>query len=157
MKVQHIYIDTSVFGGCFDVEFAPWSQALMQDFRQQRLIPVISDVVAAEIADAPADVQILYTEIQAFAPEVIGVSPEALALADAYQQRGILTPKFYDDGLHIALATIADVDVLVSWNFKHIVHYQKIRLFSAVNLERGYKPLIIYSPREVATYDENTD
>lgn len=157
MKVQRIYIDTSVFGGCFDVEFSPWSQALMEDFRQQRLIPVVSDVVAAEIADAPEAVQTLYSEIVPFAPEIIGVSPEALALADAYQQRGILTPKFYDDGLHIALATIAEVDVLVSWNFKHIVHYQKIRLFSAVNLERGYKPLVIYSPREVATYDETTD
>ena len=157
MKVQRIYVDTSVFGGCFDVEFSPWSQALMEDFRQQRLIPIVSDVVAAEIADAPEAVQTLYSEIMACAPELIGVSSEALALADAYQQRGILTPKFYDDGLHLALATIADVDVLVSWNFKHIVHYQKIRLFSAVNLERGYKPLVIYSPREVATYDEDTD
>lgn len=157
MKVQRIYIDTSVFGGCFDAEFALWSQALMEDFRHQRLLPVISDVVAAEIADAPLQVQTLYTEIAAYAPEVVGVSPEALTLADTYQQRAILTPKFYDDGLHIALATIAEVDVLVSWNFKHIVHYQKIRLFNAVNLEAGYKPLVIYSPREVASYEQDND
>lgn len=155
MKVQLIYIDTSVFGGCFDPEFAPWSLALMEDFRHQRLVPVISDVVAAEIVDAPASVQQLYAEILAYVPEVIGVSSEALQLADTYQQRNILTPKFYDDGLHIALATIAEVDVLVSWNFRHIVHYQKIRLFNAVNLEAGYKPLAIYSPREVASYDED--
>lgn len=129
----------------------------MEDFRQQRLVPVISDVVAAEIADAPALVQNLYTEIMPHAQEIIGVSPEAIALADIYQQRDILTPKFYDDGLHIALATIAEVDVLVSWNFKHIVHYQKIRLFNAVHLEAGYKPLVIYSPREVATYDEDNN
>ena len=69
-----------------------------------------------------------------------------------YQQRGILTPKYYADGIHIAFATIAEVDVLVSWNFKHIVHLDKIRLFNAVNLEYGYKPLVIYSPREVASY-----
>ena len=66
-----------------------------------------------------------------------------------------LTPKFYADGIHIALATIAEVDLLVSWNFKHIVHYDKIRLFIAVNLERGYKPLAIYSPREVASDGED--
>jgi hypothetical protein len=60
---------------------------------------------------------------------------------------------YYDDGVHIAFATIAEVDVLVSWNFKHIVHLDKIRLFNAVNLEQGYKPLVIYSPREVASYD----
>ena len=85
---------------------------------------------------------------------MVVLSDEALGLADAYQQRSIVSPKFYDDGLHIALATIAEVDILVSWNFKHIVHYDKIRLFNAVNLERGYKPLAIYSPREVASYDE---
>jgi hypothetical protein len=71
------------------------------------------------------------------------------------RERGILTPKFYADGIHIALATIAEVDLLVSWNFKHIVHYDKIRLFTAVNLERGYKPLVIYSPREVASDGED--
>jgi len=49
------------------------------------------------------------------------------------------------------LATIAEVDLLVSWNFRHIVRYDKIRLFTAVNLELGYKPLAIYSPREVAS------
>lgn len=58
--------------------------------------------------------------------------------------------------LHIALATVADVDVLVSWNFKHIVRLDKIRHFNAVNIELGYKPLTIYSPREVAS-DEDTD
>ncbi len=66
-----------------------------------------------------------------------------------------LTPKFYADGMHIALATIAEVDLLVSWNFRHIVRYDKIRLFTAVNLERGYKPLAIYSPREVASDEED--
>ena len=75
--------------------------------------------------------------------------------ADAYQEHGILTPKFYADGIHIALATIAEVDLPDSWNFKHIVHYDKIRLFTAVNLERGYKPLAVYSPREVASDGEN--
>ena len=82
------------------------------------------------------------------------MSASALDLADSYQRRGILTAKFYNDGLHIALATVADVDLLVSWNFKHIVHFDKIRRFNAVNLERGYKPLQIFSPREVVSYDD---
>ena len=79
-----------------------------------------------------------------------------MALADAYQAHGILTPKFYADGLHIALATSAEVDLLVSWNFRHIVHYDKIRLFTAVNLERGYKPLAIYSPARWQTMKTTT-
>lgn len=69
----------------------------------------------------------------------------------------IVSPKYADDAVHIALATAAEVDLLVSWNFRHIVHYEKIRLFNAVNLERGYKPLQIYSPREVAHYGEDRD
>ena len=154
MKVQRVYIDTSVLGGCFDTELSLWSNALIGDFRTGRLKPVVSEVVAAEIADAPAQVQDLYVEIVALDTEMVVLSEEALGLADAYQQRSIVSSKFYDDGLHIALATIAEVDILVSWNFKHIVHYDKIRLFNAVNLERGYKPLAIYSPREVASYDE---
>lgn len=90
-------------------------------------------------------------------PEPVAVTQEALTLADAYQEHGIVTPKFYADGMHIALATIAEVDLLVSWNFRHIVRYDKIRLFTAVNLERGYKPLAIYSPMEVAGHDDESD
>ena len=53
-----------------------------------------------------------------------------------------------------AIATVAEVDVVVSWNFRHIVRLDKLRLFNGVNLELGYKPLTIYSPREVATYGQ---
>jgi hypothetical protein len=89
--------------------------------------------------------------------EVAEVTEGALELADAYQVRGVLTPKFYDDGLHVAVATVAGVDVLVSWNFRHIVRFDKIRLFGAVNMEYGYKVLQIFSPREVMVYDSEVD
>ena len=153
MKAQRVYMDTSVLGGCFDPEFARWSNALIEDFRVGRLKPVISEIITAEVADAPAEVRELSADLLALNPEIISITPEALA--DAYQQHGILTPKFYADGMHIALATIAEVDLLVSWNFRHIARYDKIRLFTAVNLERGYKPLTIYSPREVASDEED--
>jgi hypothetical protein len=155
MKAQRVYIDTSVLGGCFDPEFARWSNALIEDFRSSQLKPVISEIVTAEVTDAPPEVRELLADLLALKPESVNVTPEVLALADAYQQHGILTPKFYADGLHIALATVAEVDILVSWNFRHIVRYDKIRLFTAVNLERGYKPLAIYSPREVASDEED--
>jgi hypothetical protein len=59
--------------------------------------------------------------------------------------------------LHIALATIAVVDLLVSWNFRHIVRYDKIRLFNAVNLEQGYRAIQIHTPREVTNYGPMRD
>ncbi len=64
----------------------------------------------------------------------------------------MLSSRFRNDMLHIAIATIAEVDVLVSWNFRHIVRVDKIRLFNAVNLEQGYKFVSIYSPLEVISY-----
>jgi hypothetical protein len=157
MKIQRIYIDTSVVGGCFDLEFAEWSNGLLQDFRNGTFQPLLSEVIAAEIEDAPEEVQFVYAELIAMNAEILAVEESALELADEYQKRGILTPNFYDDGLHIALATVAEADLLVSWNFKHIVRFDKIRLFNAINTEFGYKPLQIFSPREVTTYGREED
>ena len=157
MKLQRVYLDTSVLGGCFDPEFAEWSNGLMQDFRNGLFKPVLSQVTASELRDAPENVQGLYAELLTIGAEIIEATESALELADAYQEHRILTPKFYDDGLHIAVATVGEADVLVSWNVKHIVRHEKIRLFNAVNLEYGYKPLQIFSPREVTTYGRAED
>ncbi|CAN2042441.1 PIN domain-containing protein [Candidatus Magnetomoraceae bacterium gMMP-15] len=154
MKIQRIYTDTSVIGGCFDEEFLLWSNGLMKDFSLGNFKPVVSEIVSAEIEEAPEHVKKQYAKLLSLNPEVLEVAEESLELAEAYQLKNILTPKFYDDGLHIALASVSEVDVLVSWNFKHIVHFDKIRLFNAVNLELGYKQLQIYSPREVTNYEE---
>jgi len=156
MKVLRIYVDTSVIGGCLDPEFARWSLGLVDDFREGLFKLVLSDVTTAEIARAPTPVQALYAEMLPIA-EVTGVTPEALSLVTSYEKHAILGSRFRNDMLHIALATIADVDVVVSWNFKHIVRLDKIRLFNAVNIESGYKPLVIYSPMEVTTHGREAD
>lgn len=149
MKRLRIYVDTSVIGGCFDPEFQVWSESLMEDFRQGRYIAVVSDVTAAEVAPAPDFVKSLHQELLGLPTELIRTDEEAVSLVQGYVERSVLGQRFINDMLHIALATIAEVDVLVSWNFKHIVRLDKIRSFNAVNIEQGYKPLTIYSPREV--------
>ena len=154
MKKLHIYVDTSVIGGCFDDEFKPWSDALIEDFRRQRYVAVLSDVTAVEIAPAPAFVRALHAEMLALPAKLVEVNDDTVSLMQHYAERSVLGQRFMNDMLHIALATIAEVDVLVSWNFKHIVRLDKIRLFNAVNLEQGYKPLTIYSPREVISHAE---
>ena len=154
MKKLRIYVDTSVIGGCFDPEFKQWSLALVDDFRHGTYIPVISDVTAAEVSPAPSFVRELHAEMLALPAEVVGVSEEAISLASSYEAHSVLGARFRNDMLHIALATIADVDVLVSWNFRHIVRLDKIRLFNAVNIEQGYKPVSIYSHREVISYGQ---
>lgn len=152
MKKLRIYVDTSVIGGCYDSEFKVWSEALMEDFRHRRYVPVLSDVTSAEVAPAPEFVQALHRELVALPAEVVSVTNETAALVESYTARSVLGARFINDMLHIALATVAEVDVLVSWNFKHIVRLDKIRLFNAVNMEQGYKALAIYSPREVMSY-----
>jgi len=151
-----IYIDTSVLGGCFDREFATWSNGLVRDFRAGRLVPVLSDVTAAEVQDAPEAVRNLHQELLAMVESVLAVTEETLSLVAAYEARKILPAKYESDMRHIALATIAEVASLVSWNFKHIVRLEKIRRFNEVNLELGYKALSILSPREVTTYEEGS-
>jgi hypothetical protein len=148
-----IYFDTSVLGGCFDQEFAKWSNALVRDFRVGRLTPVLSDVTAAEVRDAPESVRDLHQELLTLVDRVLPLTAEALSLVAAYEARKILPAKYAADMRHIALATIDEVDSLVSWNFKHVVRLEKIRLFNEVNVQLGYKPLSILSPREVTTYE----
>lgn len=152
MKIQRVYIDTSVIGGCFDEEFALWSKGLMRDFHRGSLKPVLSEIVAAEIGPAPEEVKNEYSELLRLQPEFAELNDEVRDLARAYNERKIVPVKFSNDVLHIALATVADVDLMVSWNFKHIVHFDKIRMFNAVNREQGYKPIEIHSPREVTSY-----
>lgn len=74
---------------------------------------------------------------------------KADTLAEAYLSHGIVSPGSRSDALHVALATIGRVDVLVSWNFRHIVNLGRIRLFNAVNLEQGYGLIEIRTPKEV--------
>lgn len=157
MKKLEIYVDTSVLGGCFEPEFASWSNGLVADFRAGTFIPVLSELLESELLRAPEQVRSVYFELISFAEKTPVVGDEALDLLAAYEAHRVLGPKFRADMLHIALATIAGVDLLVSWNFKHIVRFDRIRLFNAVNLEQGYKPLTIHSPREVTTYGTETD
>ena len=154
MKKQKIYVDTSVVGGCFDEEFSLWSNGLMKDFLVGNFLPIVSEIVTSEIAPAPKRVREKYVELIDMGAEILTVSDEAMQLLRMYQKRTVLSDNFENDMLHIALATIAQIDAVVSWNFKHIVHFDKIRLFNGVNIESGYKPIAIYSPREVTNYGE---
>jgi hypothetical protein len=125
----------------------------MKDFRLKNYQPVLSQLIFDEISFAPQRIQDTLSMLLDYEPEILEITEDALRLSEEYLNRKILTPKFRDDALHIALASLANVDVLVSWNFRHIVHYDKIRLFNAVNIENGLKSIDIYSPREVTNYD----
>lgn len=152
-----VYLDTSVLGGAFDEEFQQDTLKLLACIRGGRIKAVVSEQTEIELEAAPAKVQDLLNELLSdLGAETLRLTPEARNLAAAYVTAGVVTPKQMADALHIALATLAKVDVLVSWNFKHIVNLTCIRGFSGVNLIRGYGTLEIRSPKEVTgDGDEN--
>lgn len=71
------------------------------------------------------------------------------ALATAYLKAGVVGERWLDDATHVAAATIARADAIVSWNFRHIVRLDKIKAYNQVNLAKGYGILTILSPVEV--------
>jgi hypothetical protein len=154
MKKLRIYCDTSVFGGCFDPEFREASNRLFREFQESRAILVLSDITLQELKEAPPQVKNLLAGIPATQLEMIEESEEIVALRDAYLRAGILGPASIEDASHVATASIAAVDLIVSWNFKHIVRYNKIRQYHAINLLEGYPIVAIHSPNEVAGNEE---
>ena len=146
---QRIYLDTSVIGGCLDKEFQVWSRQLFDEFKTGKKIAVISDITLDELDNAREEVRDLLKLIPEGAKEYVLNDEEAEDLADAYLKEGAITKKFHEDALHIAIATINKVDVLVSWNFKHIVNLDRIKKYNGVNLKHGYSILEIRNPREI--------
>ena len=149
-----VYADTSVFGGIYDDNFQNESKEFFEEVKRSRFILITSAVVQAEIEPAPGKVKILFNDMIEIA-EIVDVSKEALQLRDAYLKAGIVTLKYSDDALHVALASVSNCSLIVSWNFKHIVHFEKIPLYNAVNILNGYSEIKIFSPLEVIKYDED--
>jgi len=156
-KPLRVYADTSVFGGVYDTEFAVPSQIFFEQVQEGHFLLITSVLVDIELRDAPPSVQNLFAKMLPHM-EIASVNANTIALQNAYLQAGILTAKWAADALHVATATVAGAGILISWNFRHIVHYDKIRYYNAINRLQGWDEIEIFSPREVIFYeteDEN--
>jgi len=153
-NLLRVYVDTSVIGGCLEDEFAPGSLRLFERSRAGAVRLVISETTLAELAGAPLEVRMIVKETPQETIEYVYLDGQTEDLADAYVAFGAVPRRMRVDAQHIALATIANVDVLVSWNYKHIVNLDRIRAFNAVNLQRGYAALEIRSPMELWKDDD---
>lgn len=149
MKLLRIYVDTSVIGGCLDDEFADESNALLAMARDGKCILLISTLLLEEIRQAPEAVKTIFETIPPERVETLRVIEEANRLRDEYLKAAVLGPSSAADALHVAMATVFHADMIVSWNFKHIVHFDKMRGFNAVNIREGYAAIEIHSPKEV--------
>ena len=155
-KLIRVYADTSVYGSVFDDEFAGPSRAFFDQVRGGRFRLILSTVVRDELEGAPDSMHILFEEMRRTG-EVADVTEEAVRLHQAYLEAGILPSKWEADALHVALATVSECRLVVSWNFRHIVNFQKIPLYNGVNLAKGYGALGIHTPQEVIAYEDQDE
>ncbi len=150
-----IYIDTSVVGGYFDEEFRETTELFFRQFQVGDFRFVVSDLLDLELLNAPARVRDLLPRYPPDYFERVAFTEEAETLANQYIAEKVVGKTSLADCRHIALATVARVDVLASWNFKHIVNIQRIHGYNSVNLRLGYQLLEIRSPRDLLTYEND--
>ncbi len=114
---------------------------------------LFSTVTQDELSTAPSKIQDLVKKIKIEHTEFLNETIEAVELAQHYIEEKVVGQTSFADCLHIALATINRADLLISWNFKHIVNVQRIRGYNSINIKSGYKQLEIRSPRDLMTYE----
>jgi predicted nucleic acid-binding protein len=151
---QRIYIDTSVIGGYFDEEFKDATRELFKRFENNEITFVVSDLLDLELIGAPKNVRELPYKFSADKFERVELTDEAVILADTYIAEKVIGKTSLEDCRHIAIATINKVDVLASWNFKHIVNLDRIKGYNSVNYRLGYPMIEIRSPKDLIHYED---
>jgi hypothetical protein len=152
MHRVRVYVDASVFGGVHDEEFAEPSRRFFDLVGQNRFVVLVSDVTVNELRVAPKQVQAVLKSLDEDCMEWIEMDDEVVSLAEAYVQAGVVGVKSRNDAAQVAAATVAGAELILSWNFRHLVNIARISQFNSVNLANGYRPIDIRSPLEV--YDE---
>jgi phosphosulfolactate synthase (CoM biosynthesis protein A) len=122
---------------------------LFRRLENKESVFVISDVLREELKDAPEHVRNLLSNYSDKYFEAVALTDETKELADKYIAEKVVGKTSLNDCRHIALATINKVDVLASWNFKHIVNLTRIKGYNAVNLKNGYITLEIRNPKDL--------
>jgi len=152
--IKRIYIDTSVVGGQFDEEFSADTVPFFTAVSRGLFIVIVSDLLEAELSRAPQHVRDFLATLPVQQIENIRLTREASELADRYIAAKVVGQTSRADCQHIAIATLTKVDVLVSWNFKHIVNLDKIRGYNGVNYQLGHNMIEIRTPKEIINYED---
>ena len=152
---QRIYIDTSVVGGYYDEEFKEATIALFERLENNEIVFVVSDLLDLELINAPEKVRGLLQKFSSDKFERIELNEESVNLAGKYIAEKVVGKTSIEDCRHIALATINKVDVLASWNFKHIVNLDRIKGYNSVNLKLDYQMIEIRSPKDLRNYEND--
>jgi hypothetical protein len=108
----------------------------------------LSEPVIAELKRTPSELKTeMMKAVRAFT--VLSLTDEIHELAAEYIVRGIFPQKYYDDALHVAVASVNRIGVLLSWNFTHLVKIKTRRMVALVNTMKDYPAVEIISPPEL--------
>lgn len=154
MNKPLLYLDTSIYGVFFDVEFNIETRLLFEDIRLDKYNLITSKMVLKELNYAPIQILDFYLSFHSV-QDILEIDKKVEFLAGEYINQKVVGKTSFEDCLHIAFATINLVDILVSWNFKHIVNESRIKGYNNINEKYGYKNLKIVSPKELIYYGNN--
>jgi len=152
--MQRFYFDTSVFGGVYDIEFEEETLQLFERVKLGKIICMFSDLTETELLKAPEKIRTYFKNLPEKNLEKVVINAEIIELATKYIEEKVVGKTSFDDCLHIATATLYKADILVSWNFRHIVNVYRIRGYNSVNLKMNYLSLEIRSPKEILEYED---
>ena len=156
MKKQKLYLDTTIINFALDDEISVHerdiTQVLCSQIKQSKYKAFVSDVVMQELLNTPNEIKrqkLLDCAKSLVLEQPLALTDEIHVLADKYISEKIIPVKYRDDALHIAICTVNDIDVLVSWNFEHLVkHKTRMEVFG-INMLLGYKIIDLCTPQEV--------
>ena len=156
MRAPTLYLDTSVRGGFFDDEWKEATRELWRQMEAGQWCFQSSAITIDELSNAPENVRELF-RATFDAGSLVEVTPEAEQLAEEYIKKGVIVAKYTDDARHVAACTVAKLDYLVSWNFRHLVNVQREAGFNAVNMLQGRQSVRIVNPLELIYGDQDED
>ena len=137
------------FGGIFDEEFTRESKAFFFQVEKGKYIIVLSQITLDELEEAPEYIKEYIFNLPEGSIEEVNIDKEVTELAKTYINAEVLPQSSEADAFHVAAATIARVDLILSWNFKHLVNYDKIHKFNGINILNGFQQIEIHSPLEL--------
>jgi len=148
-RIKRVYVDSSAVGGKFNKRLAEQTKPFWDAVESGKITIIVSDVLVDELGNAPERAKEFYRSLPESLIERVVSTEESDSLARQYIAEGVVGESSLDDCRHIALATLAHADVLVSWNFKHIVNVDRIRGYNGINMKMGYSQIDIRTPYEV--------
>lgn len=152
---QQVYFDTSVIGGYHDEISEDATRKLFKRIENSDFIVYLSEINEAELALAPQAVKDVKDKILLDCLRFLEIDEEVDNLAQTYIKEKVLGKASENDAYHIALASVNRLDCLISWNFRHTVNFDKIRLFNSINIRLGYPMIDIRSPLEFLGNDND--